>query len=380
MTLEDELNAYISTKPALIKRSKHPFLPLTIYNYSNEAQWKKHWNTLTIMARGLVTEQETGKIVARPMPKFFNHSEGLHTTPDSKPFSILEKVDGSLGIWFCYEGEWMMATRGSFTGIQALEGAKIAKEIGLEAKCDPAKTYCFEIIYPEDRHVLSYKERRELVLLAVLDTASGFDLPNARLPSVAEELGTGVVRAFSFEEVDFDALARLDRPNEEGFVIRFDETGERLKVKFSTYNEMHRNGLGAHLTKSKKSVEAMVVERLSKDPKDRVENYLDDIPDEFYDQARAAQEQFLKTLVEKENDFDRLVEKLENVSLKEIDPDIPGKGMVCKWLCLVRDGNGTEDEKERIRQLYATSLTAQSMIGDVRKAGRSKKKTGPRRR
>lgn len=375
MTLEDDLDALIHTNPPLIKRSNHPFFPLAIYNYTSTAQWQKHWNALTIMARGLVIEQETGKIVARPMPKFFNHSEGLHTTPDTKPFSILEKVDGSLGIWFCYEGEWMMATRGSFTSPQAMEGARIAQEIGLETKCDPAKTYCFEIIYPEDRHVVHYQDRRELVLLAVLDTARGFDVPNSGLPAVAEELGTGVVKYFSFEDVGFDTLARQERPNEEGYVIRFDETGERLKVKFATYNEMSRAGLGAHLSRSKNSISGMVIERLTKDPDDRVESYLDDIPDEFYDSARETQSLFLKTLAEKQDDFDRLTQGNKHVPLKELDKDIPGVGMICKWLRLCQDGTATESEREKIRIQYATTLTAQHMKNSVRKTGKTKKKS-----
>lgn len=104
------------------------------------------------------------------MQKFFNYGEKQHKALDSDPFTVLEKLDGSLGIWFCYNKSWMMATRGSFISEQARVGQDMAYEYGLQTKCDPSKTYCFEILYPQNKLVVDYKGRRELVLLAIIDT------------------------------------------------------------------------------------------------------------------------------------------------------------------------------------------------------------------
>ena len=101
----------------LIKQT-HPTLPLTIWNYSQTTQYEGKWDEVTMMCRGLITDNNTGKILVRPFPKFFNYEEvagkGMIPTKGDYVY-IQEKMDGSLGILFNYEGEWVMATRGSFT-------------------------------------------------------------------------------------------------------------------------------------------------------------------------------------------------------------------------------------------------------------------------
>ena len=54
----------------LLKRQAHPTLPLLIWNYSELAQFSKHWDEVTLLARALVTDV-SGRIVARSFPKFF---------------------------------------------------------------------------------------------------------------------------------------------------------------------------------------------------------------------------------------------------------------------------------------------------------------------
>ena len=127
----------------LLYKQIHPTLPLTIWNYTEEVQYNNKWDEITLSARGLVTD-EFGTIVARPFTKFFNMEEGKHTP--TTDFEVFEKVDGSLGIVFNYKGEWMIATRGSFTSDQAIKGKEMLDKYPVE-KLDKNKTYLFEIIY-----------------------------------------------------------------------------------------------------------------------------------------------------------------------------------------------------------------------------------------
>lgn len=127
----------------LLYKQIHPTLPLTIWNYTEEVQYNNKWDELTLSARGLVTD-EFGTIVARPFKKFFNMEEGKHTP--TQDFEVFEKVDGSLGIVFNYKGEWLIATRGSFTSDQAIKGKEMLDKYPVE-KLDKNKTYLFEIIY-----------------------------------------------------------------------------------------------------------------------------------------------------------------------------------------------------------------------------------------
>lgn len=364
MTLESDLGELVQAKPALIKKSQHPSLPLTIYNYTNHAQWKKVWNPCTMMARGLVVEQGTSRIVARPMTKFFNYSEGLHKTQDTGRFTVLEKVDGSMGVWFYYKGQWMMATRGSFISAQATQGKKMAVEARLEENCDPNKTYCFEIVYPEDRHLVNYNYRRELVLLAVLDTETGSDTPNKDLSSIATRLRVRAADSHAPDILQLSAIHKLNRPNEEGFVIRFDTTGERVKIKFDTYMHLAKHGLGGSALQGKPpmSVHDMIIERLFADPDDRMENYLDNIPDELYGEAQQAQDQFLIVFTEGEATFERYIKQYHDTPFKDIDKGVPGQNLVFKWLKIERNGSAKEGERVKVKREFAITLTRRELL------------------
>lgn len=127
----------------LLYVQKHNTLPLYIWNYTEKVQFDNLWDELTLMARGLVTDNE-GNIIARPYRKFFNYQENKHTPTDN--FKVFEKVDGSCIILFNYNNEWIFTTRGSFNSEQAIKAKELSCKYPLE-KLDKNKTYIFEIIY-----------------------------------------------------------------------------------------------------------------------------------------------------------------------------------------------------------------------------------------
>ena len=102
-----KLNKYHND--GLLYKQTHPTLPLTIWNYTPAVQYGEKWDDVTLQCRGLVTGTE-GNVVARPFKKFFNLEENKHT-PTSE-FEVFDKMDGSLGIMFKYNGEMVCATRG----------------------------------------------------------------------------------------------------------------------------------------------------------------------------------------------------------------------------------------------------------------------------
>ena len=116
------LNQYVD-KGWVVKQD-HPTLPLSIYNYSRGVQYEKLWDPITLNCRGLVLDAD-GNIVAKAFPKFFNYEELTEASIPKQTFEVFEKMDGSLGICFHYNGEWHMATRGSFTSEQAIRGKEM---------------------------------------------------------------------------------------------------------------------------------------------------------------------------------------------------------------------------------------------------------------
>ncbi|MEM1009354.1 MAG: RNA ligase, partial [Myxococcota bacterium] len=161
-----------------IKVQKHPDKALYIYNYTPKAQYDRVWNEWTLACRGLIME-ETGKVVARPFEKFFNLGEMESQVIPDEPFEVYEKMDGSLGILYWSEGMPYMASRGSFDSDQALKANEMLQRQYKAAlgKLNPAHTYLFEIIYPENRIVVDYGTTEALVLLGIVETSTGKELP-----------------------------------------------------------------------------------------------------------------------------------------------------------------------------------------------------------
>jgi len=256
----------------LIIANKHPEYDIWILNYSPKAQSKKFWDEYTMSCRGMVIDAD-GKILARPFQKFKNYEEHDPSEIDmSMPFVIYEKIDGSLIIVFYYEPcmEWIVASRGSFISEQSIEAKKM---LGLKTKkLQKRFTYLFEIIYPENRIVVDYGNRRELVLLSKIQTDMGNEIFHVDLERTYSNLFT-IVKLYNIKGIkNLNELKALEEDNKEGFVIRFAD-GFRVKVKFSEYVRLH--GI---LT----NVSNLTVWEHLRDNYD-FDELLDRVPDEFYD-------------------------------------------------------------------------------------------------
>jgi RNA ligase len=224
------LNDYIDR--GLVIKQDHPSLPLSIYNYSRECQYSKLWDDITLTCRGLVLDNE-GNVVAKPFPKFFNYEEHTSDEIPNESFEVFEKMDGSLGIFFYYEGEWHMATRGSFASEQSIKGMEIAKRYNYDKICVPDFTYLFEIIYPENRIVVNYGKEERLVLLSIINP-KGDEVPYDEI----EMDGWDIVNRYDGIN-DFTKLKETISNDDEGYVIRF-SGGMRMKIKGEEYVRLHR--------------------------------------------------------------------------------------------------------------------------------------------
>lgn len=213
---------------------KHPHADLWIYNYTAKAQYQQVWNETTLACRGLILDAER-RVMARPFRKFFNLQEHVGPLP-LEPFDVFEKVDGSLGILYFVDAEPRIATRGSFQSEQAQRATQILHTRYSHVSFDPAYTYLFEILYPENRIVVDYGGVEDLILLAMIETESGVELPPEevrRASAFPTPAWHGLLH--SPDELSLDSGA-----NAEGYVIRFRENGLRLKVKFAEYIRLHR--------------------------------------------------------------------------------------------------------------------------------------------
>lgn len=259
------LNSYF--EKGLVYKQVHPNLPLTIWNYSEKVQYENLWDDITLQTRGLVTDNN-GKIIAKPFKKFFNIEENKYTPTEE--FDVYDKMDGSLGIIFNYNGQWIMATRGSFTSDQSIKGKEIfdkyIKEYG-DGKLITNLTYLVEIIYPENRIVVNYGKDEKLVLLGVIDEYGEINHSKFNSLWFHKDL---IVKKYDGIK-DYSMLKGIIKDNEEGFVVRF-ANGERIKVKGVEYLRLHKIMTNVSTT--------AVWEVLSSGG--NMEHLIKDIPDEFY--------------------------------------------------------------------------------------------------
>lgn len=211
---------------------------LTLYDYTQLTTYSGNWNYHTLTARGLILD-ESGKIIARPWPKFFTLGERPETALHALPDEIAElstKYDGSQIIAFFNpeEGKWRGCTRGSWDNHQGIYATQWLQKHA--DKLDPAYTHIFELVAPWNQIVVFYPTE-DMILTGLLHAEYGEDLSYARvreyglargLTSVEYKLGDP--KAVNLEEKII---------NFEGYVARF-SNGFRVKLKYGLYCLLHR--------------------------------------------------------------------------------------------------------------------------------------------
>lgn len=229
-----------------VKVQRHPDFPndLAIVNYTHKAQQNYHWNEVTEQCRGLIFNPSTNEVLKRPFRKFYNYDEPKCARIEGQEHVVAyDKMDGSLGIIYSLpNGEIAVATRGSFTSEQAVwatqwlqnhEAYDTFKRITWDSITD-----VFEIIYPENRIVVSYPFEGMVYLNSIVtETGNSGFMPGPWHPMRATEIlyEGPFILLFDTEE----------RKNAEGFVVEA-SNGRRVKVKYEEYIKIHR--IVSHLT------------------------------------------------------------------------------------------------------------------------------------
>lgn len=227
------------TEAGYLRKVTSPCGKLFLYNYTDKTTYEKKWNKHTLNARGTVYEVGTNKIIAKAFPKFFNFGE-LATSKSKnllkqQNFEVFEKMDGSLGIIYFYDGTWRVNTRGSFTSDQAIKATEMLGKYNL-AYTQEDITILAEIIYPENRIIVDYGLDEDLVVLGAFKQDGreiSYDMVarNAKMPFSPK---------YKFKTINdvINMQATLGKM-EEGFVVKFQD-GFRAKFKSAEYLKIAR--------------------------------------------------------------------------------------------------------------------------------------------
>lgn len=245
-----------------------------LFNYNPLAVYAGRWNFFEQISRGLILNRKTGEVVARPFDKFWNYGES-ERKPSGHIVTITEKMDGSLGILYRIGSGYFIATRGSMHSNQGIRATSRLKDYDLTDLPDEY-TLLFEIIYPENRVVVDYGSREDLVLLAVRNRFTGEYLPFfSDVCELAWRFGFSLPRAYLYSDLTqiIEVCGALEA-NHEGFVVEFSD-GSRFKFKGDRYLELHR--LIASIS-YKNTLRAIAG--------GSIQTFLDSLPDEFLDDVR----------------------------------------------------------------------------------------------
>ncbi|BAH33204.1 RNA ligase [Rhodococcus erythropolis] len=235
---KQKLDEYV--KIGLLRSQTNSAGTLTIYVYTETTQFDRLWNSVTRQARGLVLDNKS-RCIIKCLPKFFNDNEPealLEKPRDLDPTQLVvqDKVDGSL-IQVANDPEYglVVTSKGSFASDQAMWAREIIDEQYPPSGgyFEPGLTYIFELIHPDNRIVIDYGDRRELILLAVVenDTGKERDIYSKRFLSFD--------RVAKLDPSTVDNVEALnDKGLSEGVVVNFG--GYRVKIKTAEYLRLHR--------------------------------------------------------------------------------------------------------------------------------------------
>lgn len=234
----DALSAMFAAKR--ISKGYHPTLPLAILNYTALAQYAGEWTHEERVCRGLIVDYN-GNVIARGPSKFFNYGQaGAPEISLDTPVWVTRKEDGSLGIGWSYEGEYGIATRGSFVSEQAIHATNLLTKkdkMVIDYSAKNGRTQIWEIVYPENRIVLDYAARDEIISLGGVRNTDGLIVE--RSMNIFRETPKSAYPEITLAE----ALALPIPDDEEGYVLDIHtkdrDTIGHVKLKGERYKQLH---------------------------------------------------------------------------------------------------------------------------------------------
>ena len=226
----------IASRYPMFYTQEHGGLRLFSYRYCDPTVFSEAPDAVEL--RGLVFS-DTGEIVARPLPKFFNLHEPQCTVTESDTATTTLKLDGSLVIGFLHDDRVRFASKGSLKSWVVDRAHQLAGKAELSLIRDmKGRTVCFELLDPEHPVVINY-DKPELVLIAIRDNRTGDITPPQRLQEIAEQYGVKVVNtvhcSLPVREIVADVRAYSDV---EG-VVGYTDDGRLFKQKAEWYIRVH---------------------------------------------------------------------------------------------------------------------------------------------
>jgi RNA ligase len=257
ITSLDEFRAKVAHKEEIREAEIAPGLISFCYMISAENTFDDAWAR---ECRGIVFSKETGRVVGRPLHKFFNVNERPETHVGKLPAMatrVMDKRDGSMihTVNTIKKGDsyasYKLKSKKSFSSDVAVAATKWIEQahMGYDALCQRVQlmdcTAIFEYTAPDARIVLPYYQPK-LTLLHIRDNEYGEYWSSDDLKKIAHAFNVECVEethktdeeifAFNVAQLVEDAKTR---ENIEGWIVQFNDD-EMVKIKTDWYLKRHR--------------------------------------------------------------------------------------------------------------------------------------------
>ena len=255
-TANELINEMIGHKFITVKECDYNLISL---NFNREAFNKKKWNDLTIKARGLFVDRDSGEVKIRSYNKFFNFGErhvnlGYLHKYATYPIRVFKKYNGFLGLASVIDGNIVLAsksvTSGKYKDIFQSIWDKVedsVKELLKQTMIENNCTAVFEVVSPKyDPHIIKY-DKEHLYLLDFIENKLDIDTHNIDL-----EFSENLMKKVEFSSIILtkkELITKLENYNElynfldekaksleefEGYVL-CDNSGLMFKFKLPYY-------------------------------------------------------------------------------------------------------------------------------------------------
>lgn len=212
-----------------------------------------------------------GRILARPLHKFFNYGEqgetqSLNNTMNflAGNHSIMTKLDGSMVHGVFLDGQVRLMTRMGLTDVAAKAEELMTPEIQFMISSLAANgfTAIFEFTSPDNQIVIKYPEPK-LTLLQIRNNVTGEYESRSDLAVFAKLMNVGLVEEWDASDKSLKELVAhvKDLKGEEGIVIHY-HGGDWIKIKADEYVLMHKS---KESIRHEKNVLAVILDGLSDD-------------------------------------------------------------------------------------------------------------------
>lgn len=209
-------------------------------------------------SRGMTFDKHTGKIIGRPLHKFFNMGERIDTEKENVDFknliAVWDKIDGSMISAHRVKGDIRFKTQKNFLTKESMDANKFAHAnqniINFCNELVDDFTPVFEFKDPAHVIVVPY-DKKELVFLHLrhIKTGAYIDYKDPGLNDLLKKYDIPYLIPKAFPEknglidINFVLNHLKETQGIEGYVFQF-KGGEMIKAKSDWYNAQHRAEAG----------------------------------------------------------------------------------------------------------------------------------------